>query len=1535
MKRLHKVFFLFIIVSMLFSIYSNRINEARLIKLAETQGYGYKYANLDELKSFIQSFNETSPMQYVQVPEFFGVSSQQVIHALQTAGFNIRAEWRKVIEVLDQTSQEQALEKKQIPEIFWEKQKEFISKLYEVFEKFLGMDNPFLLTDEQDAQLKKLLDLSRDDKLMVRSTGKEDTRIITNAGGNESISNVVPTMTAVIVAASKVVTSYFGEKSLNQRLGLGDKTIFDEDIFCPFIVQRMIGEHDEIPSCGVMFTEEAEGGISYKNELDEQGRVKTTGITLIQVAYGHNEGVVNSKVVVDSYVSHSVAGRLVFYPIIRAKHKRLVPNQDQAPGQSSLLVVDNPAEKINQPALSYESLMTLKHFADALEEHYGYPMDVEFVVRDNIIWIVQVRPIVHREERKDRQPVYFSDLESLKGSLFAGRTIGAFGGALVNVNSSDECIMNSRIGGALDVYLKSKRDYIKCIFSGSDAPVTSHEATTFRSEGKPVLYVYDLEGLCHAGFDSAEKKIIFSPQQHCAAVIDRAVEPAIKIGWISYPLPREVSTHTLIDYAKKRGWVKGQLIEQDAPKNVIFAPKEILALLKNEENSAMAQATARILPAVFKEFLERSMAGVVIDADLQDQMTQLINAVEILCGYISELCRPEVPLLVRLVPINFLEALFYQQPFDKVLGYYSVATLQKVARTERVPEQLGGSEQAQTFYVQLKKATNFCYSERVQQAWEKLIRELGGARGAAEMWIKELSNVVKQLAELKIFPLWLNTAMVNDIEQLGNTSSFAAYVECVARWQKTLEQSKDDFSFIKDLYKDVLAFDNNRFADPQKFNAAWREFNETLLNKFMSDGFKGMITQAIENAITNKKVSLVGAAACSLMDLFIDVFDTGIKAMKGSNLWKKNEKIITFKMMLLKYRDLLARCVEQGPIRDLVIPKSEGDKIKINAYFDLLDNLLSKNFTKKDLEPTEGIDVTSFAVGGVRKWMLIHGLHDHPKSGEDAYTIIHQSLLHCNAALMVLCVTDYLVIPEIFKEYVAILKQAIITGGYDFKQVGLFIDDNKVEIIYNLPLGYHGCRINIKKQARHKTLSIEFNFTGGLPFEAYRWKNAAVLFVLCGTLNSFVVEIRNLHLYGFHVTLKNPKIEVWALLLKDIFSAIQASADNVLNLKNVIKGKIPVDIMKKSIVQLRNINFGDFLDDVIESVEAYFEVVILKELESFISFVSDGQRFDEALKVACEVVQYDNPIIRNKGLVLLQVLVEQKQGFNEALKAASEAIVSGKPDLHIAGLDLLQALVEQKKGFDEAAEAAYVAVTNHELDVYTAGLDLFKALVKQGQQFAEARKVACEAVESREPDVWKAGLDLFNNLIHQSKAFDEAINAAGQAVESDIQRVCNAGVALLKSLFTVESTTDQTIKIAIAAIKAPEEEIQIKGLESLKIHFDQIIDEILIKDILSQIKILIDKVEDVEILDNIIILLQTAQKYLNDENIPFDKKCFSFEPYQILVNFKYKFTIEAEKSMINYFKKSQDHQDARIRSYALEVINTFPDYLREKINQSV
>ena len=74
-------------------------------------------------------------------------------------------------------------------------------------------------------------------RLMVRSSGKEDTKELANAGGNVSVANVEPSIVPFLTALKAVVISYFGEKSLKQRLLAGDASLFDKVPFTPVVVQ--------------------------------------------------------------------------------------------------------------------------------------------------------------------------------------------------------------------------------------------------------------------------------------------------------------------------------------------------------------------------------------------------------------------------------------------------------------------------------------------------------------------------------------------------------------------------------------------------------------------------------------------------------------------------------------------------------------------------------------------------------------------------------------------------------------------------------------------------------------------------------------------------------------------------------------------------------------------------------------------------------------------------------------------------------------------------------------------------------------------------------------------------------------------------------------------------------------------------------------------------------------------------------------------------------------------------------------------------
>lgn len=1380
---------------------------ARLKQVAEEQGYGYKYANLVELEKLVTSFKSK---QVVQVPRFVGISNQQVTSALGRVGFDIAAQWRAVVGGLDAASRESIFVSKNISASFWHAQKIFIQNLNAAFKRLASQENPFNLTKDEVARLQQLFVESADDKLMVRSTGKEDTRTITNAGGNESVPNIEPTMQAVVQAACTVVGSYFDEKSLNQRLGLGDRTIFNEEVFCPILIQRMIREQSDMPSCGVMFTEEAEGGISYRDEVDEHGRIKTSGITLIQAAYGHNEGVVNSKIVVDSYIAQSIGRTPVFYPVIREKNKRLKPAGPE------LVFADNPVDKIYASALSHKTLVTLKYFAHALEQYYGYPMDVEFVVRNNIVWIVQARPIVHKEERKTRVPEYFSDLQSVQGTIFKGRTIGAFGGALVSVENQDECIINAKIGGALTNYQTSDRNKIKCIFSGSDAPATSHEATTFRGEGKPVFYVYDVDAFRQAASTGQGKKLIFSPQQHCVVVVDKDAQPATQQGWVSYPFPRELSVRSLIFHARKRGWFRGKLAGRAIDPQYHFNVQELLAQLKSDD-LRFVQHAAECLPALLLRFIYRATKQVALDADLKEQMMSIVDAAEILCENLIELCKHNVSAVARLVPINFLEALLYQQQFDAKVGYFSVATLYKSVAREHLPAELDlliangitpvcaegrrqvssfaasiwGSVQltlqsiaslfskkqdetkryeaidTRSFYVQLKKLTRYAYSERVKTVWEKFILILAQARGIQKRFIEHLADFIKQLADLEVLPLWLNSSMVHDVEALGHELTFDSCAKRVLQWRLQFEKSRTDYEFIKKLRKDVYNFDVNRFSEPKKFDAAWDEFTNTLASEFISSKFTGLINQAIQESKSSNAVNLVGVAACGLLDTFIESFDASIKAMKGSGVWETKEKLVAFKTMLLAYSALLTRVVTDLQEKTILEFKSRSDQTTVQSYLDLIKSLLNESFSEKDLEPTPGVDATVFAMGSGHDW--VQSETQQPVSAEDAYTIIHQSLLSCNARFMVACGTQHVIISSLLKDYVDILQQGVQgTENYGgLKQVGLSVDDKKMALIYNFTLGSHGCRITLRQKVAKEVFTMEMNFFGGLSCEVYRWQNAAVIFLCYGCINNIPVRLNTLHTHALSATLDALQIkdkDSFAQCLKVIFEHVRTyaltyitykEADNVsfFDVVKIIKilqnmggyGNYAIQyLMQKIKNRMFDISWYGSLeshtDELIpllcQAVEGKNDVVNEVVLQIFAYLVTCNQALPEALMVALKVVKSSrNDSVLNQAKILLIILFEKGYGIKEFFLSAVDNVPHILTEYCVG--DFYSNLIKKKiipekkylNALDEMCQFAYEIFEKESTyfcisyDVKSLVLDLFMILLQNGRGFKEIKKL--------------------------------------------------------------------------------------------------------------------------------------------------------------------------------------------------------------------
>ena len=479
----------------------------------------------------------------------------------------------------------------------------------------------------------------KDKFLMVRSTGREDSKKIANAGGNESIASVKPNIGSVWDAMKKVVMSYFSTKSLSQRLISGDDIL--KDPFLPVLIQVMIGEKTwdennppftvyEVPVSGVMFSQEAEGN--------------TPGVTQIQVAYGHNEGVVNSLVDVDTFY---VGKSGVINPVIRKKKMRIVAKKTKEgyrlDSQENFLRRKGSKDFSMQskPALDKNLVMALKVVAEMIQNKYDYPMDIEFVIstgmKRNLISLVQARPLVKTRKKREK-PSYIKDtyIETKEklGDVLQGVSIGIAGGYVRVVKNAQEILVRDDLPQALNTYNDDpERDKIKVVVVSEMAPSTSHEATTFRGYNIPVLvFSKDNTQKIEKWANDFTNSLFFDTQQAIVVKGDKEGVQQIEQGWATHPVPMERSCFLSLfqplgvfkKYLKELSFTDTKNIDKNAKM------KELIEIVKTGTREEVLRALKTILYKMFSLLEPKKELGelkeVVLDVRFLGRFIRKIQA---------------------------------------------------------------------------------------------------------------------------------------------------------------------------------------------------------------------------------------------------------------------------------------------------------------------------------------------------------------------------------------------------------------------------------------------------------------------------------------------------------------------------------------------------------------------------------------------------------------------------------------------------------------------------------------------------------------------------------------------------------------------------------------------------------------------------------------------------------------------------------------------------------------------------------------------
>jgi pyruvate,water dikinase len=309
--------------------------------------YVLGFEDIDKTKIMVaggkgSNLGEISKIEGIRVPAGFCISTE--------AFKRITGETPSINERVDQLSLLKAEERNKITELGGE-----IRRLIE------EVAVPKDIDQEVGRHLSRLGDESA---YAVRSSATaEDLSTASFAGQQDTYLNILG-KEAILKHVRKCWASLYTERAVTYRIRNG----FDHrKVHLAVVVQKMIFPQ----AAGILFT---------ADPVTSNRKVSS-----IDASFGLGEALVSGLVNADVY---QVRDGKVFAKKISTKKLAIVACQD---GGTERLEIE--PERQNRQTLSDEQILQLEHTGRKIEEHFGFPQDIEWCLLDGRFHIVQSRPI--------------------------------------------------------------------------------------------------------------------------------------------------------------------------------------------------------------------------------------------------------------------------------------------------------------------------------------------------------------------------------------------------------------------------------------------------------------------------------------------------------------------------------------------------------------------------------------------------------------------------------------------------------------------------------------------------------------------------------------------------------------------------------------------------------------------------------------------------------------------------------------------------------------------------------------------------------------------------------------------------------------------------------------------------------------------------------------------------------------------------------------------------------------------------------------
>jgi tetratricopeptide (TPR) repeat protein len=1456
---------------------------------AALKGFGNKHLNLIRMNSL----NKALEMSGIEIPVPQGIESYQVHRFLQATAPIVFSQWEALGKLYTAYRGEEPFLKTAAAV---EHMKVIAATIQKAFAA-AGRDEQAFRALGLGEEVQQWLDqmAAEGHYLMMRSSGAEDTKESANAGGNISVAYVKPTHTEFCEALGQVVSSYFGAVSLQNRLNLKTNP-FTEQLELAVTAQKLIGEPiggaesmKDVPISVVLFTNEP----LYFG--DEEFRAMR-----LSAAFGHGEGVVGNQglgtdtVLILQSVAHPDK---IFYTYDnQPKPERLTPILNKETGKVSLQKVANSPEFAEAPVLTPELILRLYEWGVVGEKFFrDSPTDMEIVIKnvDGNDWIypVQARPIV----RPKLLPTYL-DLKKLgqasNSPVISAQKLRAIvpGRALV---VKLECPEEMETADILEnAERKFNKEVHKLVVVGQSEPSNSHPVVNFSSMGIPCLWTHNLAAVQEMAKQiTGTHSIAVCMQSGQMLLWDTSKGPIsdyISQGFVVHPAN---IAHSL---PVKAPMPVDSRVAQILPEEIHDALFRLQTAVSREAALQELQALCASTPLqAFRakiSALEKIAAEGPLQAKIVTSTLAVAKGVEVRLAHSFEeiealLIKPNPSgRMELLLHVKILATLLFQTQITATgIAQHSVATLtstfaaidalvgyqRKLDKPAQFIDLLmdgtkspvdGFFDEWQSFLLALEEATPLAEESLVTQAYEHF---LSWASGAPSQWLlaneimrfKDVLQIMRRTGTLPLFAAFFFAGLKKDspVETLRAINALIPQEE-EPRIQQLLSHSER----IAQMRREI-----SLFGDPKASFDSWERL-QTAIAPFLQPQ-NGWMEKSQWDALS----PIARSIATQIMNELVDVYDLSIKAMKASSEIAEIDKIQEFKKLLGPYLHLLRSWAEGTVDSKEFAMHSEWP---LNVCLDIIEMILTK-FDDSDLNQLQGskeFSVSASALGSGTSFD-----RHRPKTLEDVFTYIHQSLLTTTAILLKQTLAaNQLQSSNIPENLQFLLDHVKVIGGakhgiYDYSVgnpvlIGVEVTSQHLAFHYNIPMRSHSGKIIMQYDHLLNKTTMKAQFLG---LAGERWDDALERAML-------------LHGAGVLLLAEHPKMTAQELFISWDISTQESAREALKEYRLIAKMSLDISHAGFSKEQVADFIFelsahGQLREGVLQlltntppkgigkaAISALAEEVfadasdpLLRNVEFLRTLVSIGDKFGESI-LSLFAAKVSGPVeqeewlgnIANEYTLTAQHLLQFELDFMLDLAAAGlksidaptqkaalnlfESAISNNlgiektilealkffSDLstYQIALQLFKALFAQGKGFDEALRAAQKAISDPDSSVRYIALQLFKALFVQGKGFDEALRASQKAISDPDGNGY-IGLELLKVLVAQGKCFDEALRAAQRAISDPYGNVrYSDGLSLLEALVAQGKCFDEATLAAQTAINDPSWSVRYSGLVLLK-----------------------------------------------------------------------------------------------------------------------